>query len=156
MRHDWPGNVRELANVLERAAMLAQGNVIESEDIVFDGPVPDPKLCATCPAREWCDEGGTFKPPPISAAAHDAQVSAKRHADAGMTDPSHPGKINGRWMTMAEMERCHIELTLRNTGYNQAAASRILEMDRSVLRRRIRKYGLDISDSTPGRPRKPR
>jgi len=29
----WPGNVRELANVLERAAILASGDVIRSEDI---------------------------------------------------------------------------------------------------------------------------
>ena len=31
----WPGNVRELANVLERAAILAEGTVIEAEDLVL-------------------------------------------------------------------------------------------------------------------------
>ncbi|HYT93294.1 MAG TPA: sigma-54 dependent transcriptional regulator [Gemmataceae bacterium] len=32
-RHDWPGNVRELANVLERAQILAEGNVITLDDL---------------------------------------------------------------------------------------------------------------------------
>ncbi len=33
--HHWPGNVRELRNVLERAALLATGPVIEPEDLQF-------------------------------------------------------------------------------------------------------------------------
>ncbi len=35
MAHSWPGNVRELENVLERAAIFNQGQVIE--DILFSG-----------------------------------------------------------------------------------------------------------------------
>ncbi|MDD5559297.1 sigma-54 dependent transcriptional regulator [Candidatus Methylomirabilis sp.] len=31
--HDWPGNVRELRNVLERAVLVAQGNMITSADL---------------------------------------------------------------------------------------------------------------------------
>lgn len=31
--YDWPGNVRELANVLERAQILAEGNVITLDDL---------------------------------------------------------------------------------------------------------------------------
>jgi two-component system response regulator FlrC len=36
----WPGNVRELANVLERAAILADGPVIEIEHLVLDARPP--------------------------------------------------------------------------------------------------------------------
>ncbi|MGC4000073.1 MAG: sigma-54 dependent transcriptional regulator [Anaeromyxobacter sp.] len=32
----WPGNVRELRNVLERAAVLAAGDLLEAEDMRFD------------------------------------------------------------------------------------------------------------------------
>ncbi len=32
-RHRWPGNVRELQNVVERAVLLGQGSVIQSEDL---------------------------------------------------------------------------------------------------------------------------
>jgi two-component system response regulator AtoC len=34
---DWPGNIRELANVLERAAILAEGGVITANDLTL-GP----------------------------------------------------------------------------------------------------------------------
>jgi two-component system response regulator FlrC len=34
--YPWPGNVRELANVLERAAILAEGPVIEAEHLTLD------------------------------------------------------------------------------------------------------------------------
>jgi two-component system response regulator AtoC len=30
--HDWPGNVRQLANVLERAAIMSSGQVLEAAD----------------------------------------------------------------------------------------------------------------------------
>ena len=33
MAHEWPGNVRELRNVLERGAVVAQGNVIQLSDL---------------------------------------------------------------------------------------------------------------------------
>ncbi len=33
LRYDWPGNVRELANVLERAQILAENNLITIDDL---------------------------------------------------------------------------------------------------------------------------
>ena len=36
--HSWPGNVRELRNVLERAALLSGHDMLEPEDLRFDGP----------------------------------------------------------------------------------------------------------------------
>ena len=32
-RHDWPGNVRELSNVLERALLMSDGNLLEAADL---------------------------------------------------------------------------------------------------------------------------
>ncbi len=37
MEYDWPGNVRELINIVERATVLAQGEVITDEHIDFVG-----------------------------------------------------------------------------------------------------------------------
>lgn len=34
-RYRWPGNVRELKNVVERAVVLAQGEMIEMEDLTL-------------------------------------------------------------------------------------------------------------------------
>jgi two-component system response regulator FlrC len=34
--HDWPGNVRELENVIQRALLLAPGDAIEPDHLIFD------------------------------------------------------------------------------------------------------------------------
>jgi two-component system, NtrC family, response regulator AtoC len=43
----WRGNVRELANALERAAILADGNVIDASHIWLDEPTSKPVSTAT-------------------------------------------------------------------------------------------------------------
>jgi DNA-binding NtrC family response regulator/GAF domain-containing protein len=48
-RHPWPGNIRELRNVIERAIVLGNGEVIRREDIEF-APVPGTDLRATAPS----------------------------------------------------------------------------------------------------------
>ncbi|NIQ37311.1 MAG: response regulator [Proteobacteria bacterium] len=35
--YPWPGNIRELRNVIERAVLMAQGDVLEEEDLLLDG-----------------------------------------------------------------------------------------------------------------------
>jgi len=35
-QYDWPGNVRELANVIERAVVLARGDVISVDDLTLE------------------------------------------------------------------------------------------------------------------------
>ncbi|MDY0164503.1 sigma-54 dependent transcriptional regulator [Desulfobotulus sp.] len=39
--YHWPGNVRELRNVIERAMVVAKGNLIELEDLSFFFPVSE-------------------------------------------------------------------------------------------------------------------
>lgn len=48
LRHDWPGNVRELKNVVERAAILCDGQQIDINSIVFNhevGQTVSPDKC---------------------------------------------------------------------------------------------------------------
>ena len=40
----WPGNIRELRNVLVRGALLARGDAIRREDLLFDSTVPPASL----------------------------------------------------------------------------------------------------------------
>ncbi|HAL57742.1 MAG TPA: sigma-54-dependent Fis family transcriptional regulator [Bacteroidetes bacterium] len=65
MKYDWPGNVRELENVIERAAILSQENIIRVDDLalpigtrsIFDSYAPaadgdGPRLGAAVPMVE--------------------------------------------------------------------------------------------------------
>jgi DNA-binding NtrC family response regulator len=36
----WPGNVRELRNMLEQTVLMAQGDAITADELLFPGPVP--------------------------------------------------------------------------------------------------------------------
>jgi two-component system NtrC family response regulator len=47
MEHHWPGNVRELANVVERLVLLADGGVVQVEDLPTD--VREAARPADCP-----------------------------------------------------------------------------------------------------------
>lgn len=52
-RHQWPGNVRELKNVIERAAILCESDVIQASAIVFShdlGSVCHPSSAGQIPA----------------------------------------------------------------------------------------------------------
>ncbi len=62
-RHEWPGNVRELKNVVERAASLAEGEIIRPEDILWGeparlriGPASNSGLASFDPARMAASE----------------------------------------------------------------------------------------------------
>lgn len=41
LEYSWPGNVRELENVIQRATVLRNSNIIELEDIMIDTPSPE-------------------------------------------------------------------------------------------------------------------
>ncbi len=53
LRHAWPGNVRELRNVVQRAALLAQGERIEASDLHL--PKPPPQKTAVTVEPEKAD-----------------------------------------------------------------------------------------------------
>ncbi|NIO03422.1 MAG: hypothetical protein GTN74_02075 [Proteobacteria bacterium] len=39
--YPWPGNIREVRNVIERAVLMAQGEVLEDEDLLLDGELAE-------------------------------------------------------------------------------------------------------------------
>ncbi|HHH11096.1 MAG TPA: sigma-54-dependent Fis family transcriptional regulator [Sorangium sp.] len=48
--YDWPGNVRELENVVERAAILARGDIIGASQLSFQDPLDAAPVPAAAPA----------------------------------------------------------------------------------------------------------
>ncbi len=59
----------------------------------------------------------------------------QKMAQAGMGD--------GTFLPLAEVEKLHIQKVLKATGFNKNLASQILEIPRTTLWRRMKKFGLD-------------
>jgi len=70
MQHDWPGNVRELENAIERGVILAEGNLIHSDDM---GIVPETIAPARMPpqAQSALPSVSMAPPPQRSAGRND-------------------------------------------------------------------------------------
>ncbi|MGE0760555.1 MAG: sigma 54-interacting transcriptional regulator, partial [Pirellulaceae bacterium] len=58
-RYRWPGNVRELKNVVERAVLLAQGDVIDLEDLLLSN------LATASESGEVVLQPDVFEPLPL-------------------------------------------------------------------------------------------
>jgi DNA-binding NtrC family response regulator len=52
-----------------------------------------------------------------------------------------PGSTDN-WPTLEDVERLHLERTLAATLQNKSMAAKLLGIDRSVLRRKLQRYGL--------------
>ena len=144
--YSWPGNVRELQNFVERAVLSSKGQVIGEDDV-----------------RQFIDES-------IVDSWGTRDVAVGRLAENHRSEPDCPQrrsellptgssgserttKVDAGWRSMDEVERMHIRDTLESTFYNQSAAARLLKRNRQWLVRKIKKHGLDVSQSRPGRTR---
>lgn len=153
VRYDWPGNVRQLENVLEHAELYSDGPVIHPDAL--------PDLDFGDPSSAGDDNSESTQ---SSAAVADSVLIECGGADDSPlgVDPSPSAKStellsaadSQPWPAIRDLERDHILRTLEKTFYNQSAAARLLGIDRNLLRRKIRRYGIDISRSKPGRPRR--
>jgi len=147
LAHAWPGNVRELVNAVQRAAMLSEGTVVGPADLGLE---------------EW---EGREEPPDEARAAAVAAAPERGAPPAGMAvgapepaptgsvpapAPPAPGGGDGLVFdfdkgvhTADEVERQLIIQALRRTGGNVSRAAKLIGMQRSSLRYRIERYGLE-------------
>jgi DNA-binding NtrC family response regulator len=119
MECDWPGNVRDLQNVIERAAVLAQG-----DELVVD----------------W-DLGASRSP---GAPARD-EPSAAAPVRAPLQTAAPPAEV----LSLEDLERRHIVEVLRRTrGVIEGphGAARLLDLKPSTARFRIKKLGISRSE----------
>ena len=118
MAYGWPGNVRELLNVLRRASLFATSEVLDAELV-----------------RR------------MIAASVFAHPSAARAVGPAARESSPQGPITeGETMSLAELERSHIEKTLARMGGNITKAASSLGIDRRTLQRKLRAYGIAAGD----------
>lgn len=123
-RYNWPGNIRELKNVVERAAILANGeeliDVVHLPDIVR--AVESKSSSAAGKAN-----GSSHLPTILPAEGLDMK------------------ELEARW------ERSLIEQALARTQGNQSGAARLLGLTRDELRYRLEKYGISLGSSSSDR-----
>ncbi len=115
MSYSWPGNVRELENCVLRAALLAPGNMIRTEDISFG-------------------KTGSRSNQPESGGSLDELLtrSIRDYLDEQSDDAA------GVYEAMAaRVERPLIELALERFRGNQVRAARFLGFNRNTLRKKI-------------------
>jgi len=149
-QYSWPGNVRELENVLERAVMFSSGDHIDPDALsglmVGGAPGEPPSQGSTAQMAMAATRGivsatplpGVYRVEPKVASG--AATAPVQPADAAETSTADS------WPTLADVERMHLEKTLAATMQNKSLAAKLLGIDRSVLRRKLERYGLDEAD----------
>jgi transcriptional regulator with GAF, ATPase, and Fis domain len=124
--YHWPGNVRELRNILERAAILCDGNLITGEHL--DLPhTSSPAL-------------GFDAAPPA-----DFRLSSAGVKGDGAVGPARIALPTSA-ASLHSMERAMIDQALQQARYNKSRAARALGLSRRQLYIRMRKHGFDAAD----------
>ena len=113
VNYDWPGNVRELENAIERAVIIASGRQIELEDL----------------------------PQAISRSAFEANAQAKQERARASREGRSVGIEIELPASMDEIEKQVIEATLDYADGDKSRASRLLNIGRKTLYRKLEQYG---------------
>src|SRR5262249_13860513 len=118
-RYRWPGNVRELRNVIERAMIL------EDEDLI---------------TANWLPRGVT---PEAQFAAQPQEVVATRAKAAPPkgteTSPDEMFRLLPGGVLLESVEMSLVEQAMRRSGGNQTRAAELLGISRDQLRYRLKK-----------------
>ncbi len=118
----WYGNVRELRNAVERAAVVARGEVIEPEHF----PPPSPLRTAGLPSTE------------VDLRRQTANWVAERWSSSAEADRR---ELYERFMSVVEPTL--LKSVLANCRENRAAAARSLGIHRATLRQKLRERAID-------------
>ena len=125
-RHPWRGNVRELENMMHRAVLLAQDNLVTPQSIQLPGAAT-----ATATGAE--------------TAAGDEAAFAQSHASLAGAGRDMVGR------TVADVERDLILDTLEHCLGNRTHAANILGISIRTLRNKLKLYSQDgLSIPLPG------
>lgn len=134
LRHDWPGNVRELKNVMERAAVIADGDWINPWDLPETLIDEDRTLDLIVPPSGEFAEQSPGKP------AKKSPESLPRQRPG--VDDSPPRPILDFKSQMQQHEIEVIIEALERTERNQTQAARLLKMPLRTLVHKIKLHDI--------------
>ena len=112
VNYEWTGNVRELENAIERAVIIASGRQIELDDL----------------------------PEAISRRAFESFAQARQERAKAASEGRSINLEVEFPATMEEIEKNAIELALDYTGGDKSRASRLLNIGRKTLYRKLEQY----------------
>jgi transcriptional regulator with GAF, ATPase, and Fis domain len=115
VNYEWMGNVRELENAIERALIIASGRQIELDDL----------------------------PEAISKKAFEAFAQARQERAKAASEGNSIGIEIELPSAMDEIEKQVIEATLDYTNGDKSRASRLLNIGRKTLYRKLEQYETD-------------
>ncbi|MGH9769895.1 MAG: sigma-54-dependent transcriptional regulator, partial [Blastocatellia bacterium] len=150
--YPWPGNVRELQNVMERAVLLAKGEVIEESAVPM--PKPTAKAPATAPpvapANRAAAPAGVSAAPPAPA----SDLTLEQLARLIVNKMPSPSRGGSRVDIFTQLEGAIVRAALERTRGNKQAAANLLGLYRPRLYSMLRKHNLHdtIRESDQGAP----
>jgi len=123
-QYPWPGNIRELENIIERAVVLADSEVITPGDLPREILFPHPAQLQVGSQRR-----------PVKRAA----LASGNHSTSEFAEP-----VSATAISDAEdaNEEQRLRSALIRAGGNKARAARLLDMPRSTYYSRLKKYGI--------------
>jgi two-component system response regulator AtoC len=142
--YSWPGNVRELQNVMERAVLLAKGEVIEESAIPM--PKPTARAAATAPAAPGAPVSRPATPPGVSAPApaptQPSDLTLEQLARLIVNKMPSPKSGGSRVDVFTQLEGAIVRAALERTRGNKQAAANLLGLYRPRLYSMLRKHNL--------------
>jgi Nif-specific regulatory protein len=128
--YHWPGNVRELENILERAVLLTDENVITSGNIL---PLLTKKKEKIIQEKE-------------SESKLEAQTENQSEKETLLKTKIDKTSNSAPPKTLKEIEKNAIVEALSFTGWNMSKAAKVLGVSRMTLYRKIDSYGIQENE----------
>lgn len=127
--HDWPGNVRELGHTIRRSVLIARGELLSVHDLGIEATT-----------------SGSAHPAPAASGLEDLRCAGRRALRA-LIEGEGDARLEGTaastpyQILVNELEQTLVAEALRMTGANQVAASKLLGVNRTTLRKKIPSSG---------------
>jgi DNA-binding NtrC family response regulator len=140
--YSWPGNVRELQNVMERAVLLAKGEVIEEAAIPMPKPTVRAAQAATVatapPISRPAAPVGVSEPPPAQLSDLTLEQLARLIVNKMPSPKSGASRVD----IFTQLEGAIVRAALERTRGNKQAAANLLGLYRPRLYSMLRKHNL--------------